>query len=93
MLQGEHSAILSTFIKLPFVIQIFVLPFLSDHFTQILLSYLLTKTGPPYVLPHMNLMMVLEGGLSLRRFVSVHAGPPSVYSKIKLPSSGKRIKG
>ena len=25
MLQGEHSAILSTFIKLPFVIQIFVL--------------------------------------------------------------------
>ena len=24
MLQGEHSAILSTFIKLPFVIQIFV---------------------------------------------------------------------
>ena len=26
MLQGEHSAILSTFIKLPFVIKIFVLP-------------------------------------------------------------------
>ena len=25
MLQGEHSAILSTFIRLPFVIQIFVL--------------------------------------------------------------------
>ena len=25
MLQGEHSAILSTFIKLPFVIEIFVL--------------------------------------------------------------------
>ena len=25
MLQGEHSAILSTFIKLPFVIKIFVL--------------------------------------------------------------------
>ena len=27
MLQGEHSAILSTFIKLPFVIKIFVLSF------------------------------------------------------------------
>ena len=27
MLQGEHSAIISTFIKLPFVINIFVLPF------------------------------------------------------------------
>ena len=27
MLQGEHSAILSTFIKLPFFIKIFVLPF------------------------------------------------------------------
>ena len=26
MLQGEHSAIFSTFIKLPFVIKIFVLP-------------------------------------------------------------------
>ena len=29
MLQGEHSAILSTFIKLQFVIKIFVLSFLS----------------------------------------------------------------
>ena len=29
MLQGEHSAILSTFIKLPFVIKIFDLSFLS----------------------------------------------------------------
>ena len=32
MLQGEHSAILSTFIKLPFVIKIFVL---SGCFTQV----------------------------------------------------------
>ena len=36
MLQGEHSAILSTFIKLPFVIKIFVLsiyerPFYTGH--------------------------------------------------------------
>ena len=33
----EHSAILSTFIKLPFEIKIFVLSmFLSGHFTQVL---------------------------------------------------------
>ena len=37
MLQGEHSAILLTFIKLPFVIKIFVCLFLSGGFTQILL--------------------------------------------------------
>ena len=37
MLQREHSAILSTFIKLPFVIKIFVLSIFSGRFTQILL--------------------------------------------------------
>ena len=37
MLQGEHSAILSTFIKLQFVIKIFVLSILSGRFTQVLL--------------------------------------------------------
>ena len=37
MLRGEHSAILLTFIKLPFVIKIFVLSILSDPFTQVLL--------------------------------------------------------
>ena len=37
MLQEEHSAILSTFIKLPFVIKIFVLSILSGRFTQVLL--------------------------------------------------------
>ena len=37
ILQGEHSAILSTFIKLPIVIKIFVLSFLSGRFTQVLL--------------------------------------------------------
>ena len=41
--QGEHSAILSTFIKLPFVIKIFVLsiiewPFYTD-FTVLLISF------------------------------------------------------
>ena len=33
----EHSAILSTFIKLPDVTKAFVLSFLSGHFTQVLL--------------------------------------------------------
>ena len=37
MLQREHSALLLTFIRLPFVINIFVLSFLSGRFTQVLL--------------------------------------------------------
>ena len=37
MLQGEHSAILSTCIKLPFVIKIFILSFLSGCSRQVLL--------------------------------------------------------
>ena len=37
MLQGEHSAILLTFIKLPFGIKIFVLSILSGRFRQVLL--------------------------------------------------------
>ena len=37
MLPLKHSAILLTFIKLQFVIKIFVCLFLSDHFTQVLL--------------------------------------------------------
>ena len=37
MLQGEHSAILSTFIKLPSVIKIFVYLFLSGRLRQVLL--------------------------------------------------------
>ena len=34
-LQWKHSAILASFIKLPFVIKIFVLSFLSDRFIQL----------------------------------------------------------
>ena len=37
MLKGEHSAILLTFIKLPFVIKIFVLSILSGSLRQVLL--------------------------------------------------------
>ena len=41
MLQGEHSAILSTFIKLLFVIKNFVLSIFSGHCTQVVVySYL-----------------------------------------------------
>ena len=36
-LQEENSAILSTFIRLPFDIKIFVLSILSGRFTQVLL--------------------------------------------------------
>ena len=35
MLEGMHSAILSTFIKLPFVIQIFVLSIFGGRLTQV----------------------------------------------------------
>ena len=35
--EWEHSAILSTFIKLQFVIKIFILSILSGRFAQILL--------------------------------------------------------
>ena len=37
MPQREHSAILLTFIKLPFVLKIFVFSILSGRFTQVLL--------------------------------------------------------
>ena len=35
--KGKHSEILSTFIKLPIVIKIFVLSILDGRFTQVLL--------------------------------------------------------
>ena len=41
MLHGEHSAILSTFIKLPFSIMTFVLSILSGRLRQVLLYYML----------------------------------------------------
>ena len=39
MLQGEHSATLLTFIKLPFVVKIFVLSFLSGCLRHVLLYW------------------------------------------------------
>ena len=41
MLQWQHSAILSTLIKLPFVFMIFVLSILSGRFTRVLLHSVL----------------------------------------------------
>ena len=51
MLQGEHSAILSTLIKLPFVIKIFVLsifewPLKTDFTVQTIPPCLITKKKP-----------------------------------------------
>ena len=43
MLHGEHSAILSTFIKLPFVIRSLFCLFLSGLFTQVLVYVINTK--------------------------------------------------
>ena len=44
MLQGEHSAKLSTSIKLPYVIKIFALSFLSGPLRQVLLYFLIILT-------------------------------------------------
>ena len=41
VLQGVYSAILLTFIKLPFVIEIFVLSILRGSITQVLVCFLL----------------------------------------------------
>ena len=37
--QGEHSAILLIFIKLPFVTKVFVLSILNGHLRQVLLYF------------------------------------------------------
>ena len=47
MLPVEHSAILSTFIKLPINIKIFVLSIISGRFTQFLLYIQLATTAKP----------------------------------------------
>ena len=49
MLQGEHSEILLTFIKLPFVIKIFVLSFFEWPFTQVLLYLSEEESRPLYI--------------------------------------------
>ena len=57
---GEHFAILSTFIKLPFVIKIVVCLFLSVRFTHILL-YMPTCKWRPYALIFVRIPYVVFG--------------------------------
>ena len=70
MLQGEHSAILSNFIKLPLVIKILFCLFLSGRFTKVLLylrkskSYLVKEciaffklTNARIVSGHLNMLL------------------------------------
>ena len=49
MLQGEHSAILSTFIKLPFVIKIFVLCIFERFYTGFTVVLILTAVETNFV--------------------------------------------
>ena len=53
MLQEEHSAILLTFIKLPFVIRSLFCLFLSGRFTQVLFI-LLAKSSAKVLNKHIN---------------------------------------
>ena len=63
-MQGEHSAILSTFIKLPFVINTFVLSTLSGHLRQVLLYNTIAN------LPVINKLTYLI----MRNLYFLHAG-------------------
>ena len=64
MLQMEHSAILSTFIKLPVVIEIFVLSILSGRLAQVFL-YLLSKSATCTTSTFSPVSEAEEAGLSL----------------------------
>ena len=71
MLQGEHSAILSTFIKLLFVIKIFVLSIfewpLKTGFTSILLYCLVTHLFQLYTVKyHYRMVPNTEHGTAPR---------------------------
>ena len=62
MLQGEHSAILSTFIKLPFVIKIFVLSIFESLFYT---GFTVNDNFPPQM---KILNMVISSGFFLYNF-------------------------
>ena len=61
MLQGEHSAILLTCIKLPFVINIFELTIFSGCFKQVLL-YFNEPVGGKLVKPHRLVSLSFSDG-------------------------------
>ena len=68
MLQGEHSAILSTFIKLPFVIKIFVLSIFECLFkTGLTVYYFLIMDQSEH------LFWVFKRIISMGQFFSVLA--------------------
>ena len=80
MFQGEHSAIHSAFIKLPFVINIFVLSFLGGPFTQVLLlihfvaivELVTTKTISPHkIYLHTKTITLKEFLLCLYTFTTI----------------------
>ena len=65
MLQGEHSATLLTFIKLPFVIKIFVLSFFEwSFYTVITLVLLSEKTEVP--LPQLLKFYIFSSALTFK---------------------------
>ena len=71
MLHREHSAILSTFIKLPFVIKNFVLSIFSGRFAQVLLysQYVYTSLHMTKPISHLGMSVTTQGG-SGRQYVT-----------------------
>ena len=78
MLQGEHSAILSTFIKLPFVIKLFVLTIFEWKF----------YTGFTVVIIRILRTFINSGPLEL----SVSKGPYSISRSVERASEKKKTK-
>ena len=88
MLQGEPSAILSTFIKLPFVIQIFVLSILNGRFTQVLLynifEWLISCDTSIYTMGHPGFIVCncMKNYIGLKAFFCVQGGMPAAVTNI-----------
>ena len=94
MLQGEHSAILSTFIKLPFVFKIFVLSIfewlLKAGFTVVLLLCIFETSVHVYV--YLTCLFTLSGFIlskscktSITRpltYEMVFTASPALYSRL-----------
>ena len=60
MLQGEHYAILSNCIKLPFLIKTFFLSILSGRFKQVLLHFLKVEEADVLLILHQKPKLALE---------------------------------
>ena len=81
MLQGEHSAILLTFIKQSFVIKIFVLFILSGSFSQVLLYTGIIGNGHSWSFSY-NSFVQFQGkknvGAARLCFIKIHVIPRCV---------------